>query len=71
MLSRFLLVLVFIYFKRGNLALSEYTEYNFWTALYIAHDMEEEVSVFRHEILAWIAESKWTLEKDKFFDYKG
>ena len=69
--SRVLLVMVLIYFKRGNLSLEEYTEYNFWTALYIAHDIVDEVTFYKYEILPWALGENWENEKNSFFDNKG
>ena len=51
-LNRYLLVLVFIYFKRAKLRLDEFTEDNFWVALYISQDIEEDATFFRLNCLS-------------------
>ncbi|XP_075043645.1 speedy protein A-like [Mixophyes fleayi] len=40
--DKYLLAMVFIYFQRAGLTLSEYTRVNFYSALELAYKMEEE-----------------------------
>ncbi len=38
--TRYLLAMVFVYFKRAELQHTEYTQHNFWVCLHLAHDAE-------------------------------
>jgi len=68
--DKYLLVLVFIYFKRAKLRLDEFTEDNFWVALYISQDIEEDATFFRWEILPWALGERWEDKQPVFFEYK-
>ena len=59
MADRFLLATVFIYFKRAELEEEEYTERNFWLALYLAHDQEEDDNETKWELLPWALGTQW------------
>ena len=68
--DRYLLAIVFIYFKRADLTMLEYTPHNFWVALYLAHDQEEEEDHLKWEILPWALGQNWWEKRPSFFDDK-
>ena len=39
--------MVFVYFKRASLNIMEYSPSNFFLALYLAHDIEEDVELYK------------------------
>jgi hypothetical protein len=45
--ARYLLAMVFVYFKRAELQHTEYTQHNFWVCLHLAHDAEAKCRVIQ------------------------
>ena len=51
--------MVFVYFKKAKLEHEEYSRMNFFQALYLAHEVEEECDENRWEILPWALGRRW------------
>ncbi|XP_015591063.1 speedy protein A [Cephus cinctus] len=51
--DNYLIAMVFTYFLRASLYPEEYTTFNFFVALYLAHDMEEDEDNVKPELQAW------------------
>ena len=51
--------MVFIYFIRADFAPEEYTKENFFVALYLALDMEDDVDEFKFELFPWCLGKDW------------
>lgn len=57
--DKYLLAMIYTYFRRADLSRHEYTRINFFVALELAHNMEEDNENLRIEIYSWILGATW------------
>ena len=58
-IDNYILAAAFVYFKRANMTLEEYTVRNFWLALSLAHDSQEDDETRKWEMLPWALGTHW------------
>uniref|UniRef100_A0A8D9E7C9 Speedy protein A n=1 Tax=Cacopsylla melanoneura TaxID=428564 RepID=A0A8D9E7C9_9HEMI len=53
----YLLAMTFAYFIRAKVTVDQFCSFNFFTALYIAHDMEEDELLLKQNLCNWVSHS--------------
>lgn len=69
--DNYLLAQVLVYFVRANINEDNYNVFNFFCALYLAHDMQEELDEYKWELLPWALGPEWQHRLKEFIKAKN
>ena len=62
--DRYLLAMVYVYFRRAGLVVEQYSKCNFFAALHLANDIEEDDANYKHKIFQCALGSGYTQQRD-------
>ncbi|XP_062503577.1 speedy protein A-like isoform X2 [Corticium candelabrum] len=66
--DKYLLAMVYVYFKRAGFLPGEYTQRKFFVAMYLAVEMEEDDDNIKRDLLPWALGRPWSIQYRDFLD---